>query len=246
MAIKRMRRCGLVCNGGPGCILLDEPMAGTLLGQMSRLDAEASIVWDTAIAILLTRARHGSRVRVCRTITVLDKGESFRGQQGPGQRGSHVQQVYLGTPERPDALLRVLDVTTYYGEREPVLQGVSLVVEQGTVSGTSRFGNGVGKTDACAEFDVGFTPRARRARLVFDDVETPVWRLTDMQMHIGWWQKGRRVFHRSPFTSTWRFAHRLSGTGWEEMDPAPGWGPSPRSSRWATAVEERAITVATK
>lgn len=92
---------------------------------------------------------------------------------------------------RPAALLNAIDVHTYYGESH-VLQGVTLSVEQGTV--TAVLGrNGVGKTTLCRSL-VGLTP-ARAGRVVFNGAE-----ITHMPPHrihklgISLVPQGRRIF----------------------------------------------------
>jgi branched-chain amino acid transport system ATP-binding protein len=88
-------------------------------------------------------------------------------------------------------ILDVADLQTYYGDSH-VLQGVSLAVEQGTV--TAVLGrNGVGKTTLCRSI-TGLTP-ARRGRVTLAGAD--ITRLPPHRIHamgVGLVPQGRRIF----------------------------------------------------
>lgn len=88
-------------------------------------------------------------------------------------------------------MLKTVDVHAYYGDSH-VLQGVTLDVEQGSV--TAVLGrNGVGKTTLCRSI-IGLTP-ARTGRVLLDGVEItrlPPHRIFDMGISLV--PQGRRIF----------------------------------------------------
>ena len=88
-------------------------------------------------------------------------------------------------------MLKIVDIHTYYGDSH-VLQGVTLSVEQGTV--TAVLGrNGVGKTTLCRSI-VGLTP-ARAGTVLFGGVDitrVPPHRIFDMGISLV--PQGRRIF----------------------------------------------------
>jgi branched-chain amino acid transport system ATP-binding protein len=110
-------------------------------------------------------------------------------------------------------MLTVSDVHTYYGDSH-VLQGVTLQVEQGTV--TTLLGrNGVGKTTVCRTI-AGLTP-ARSGRVVFNGVD-----ITHLPPHRIWERglgvvpQGRRIFSSLTVAVNLAIAERPSadGAGW--------------------------------
>ncbi len=103
-------------------------------------------------------------------------------------------------------MLSVTDVHTYYGDSH-VLQGVTMVVNRGTVAAVLGR-NGVGKTTLCRSI-VGFTP-ARSGRIVFNDVETtrlPPHRISALR--IGLVPQGRRIFSSLTVDENLAIAARL-------------------------------------
>ena len=110
-------------------------------------------------------------------------------------------------------MLEVRDLHTYYGESH-VLQGVSLGVEQGSV--TAVLGrNGVGKTTLCRSL-VGLTP-ARAGQIVFDG--TDITRVPPHRIHalrISLVPQGRRIFPSLTVRENLAIAARPleGGAGW--------------------------------
>lgn len=110
-------------------------------------------------------------------------------------------------------MLQVRDLHTYYGESH-VLQGVSLGVEQGSV--TAVLGrNGVGKTTLCRSL-VGLTP-ARSGQIVFDG--TDITRVPPHRIHalrISLVPQGRRIFPSLTVRENMAIASRPlpGGAGW--------------------------------
>jgi branched-chain amino acid transport system ATP-binding protein len=111
-------------------------------------------------------------------------------------------------------MLTVSDVHTYYGDSH-VLQGVTLHVEQGTV--TALLGrNGVGKTTVCRTI-TGLTP-ARSGQIVFNGVD-----ITRLPPHRIWERglgivpQGRRIFSSLTVAENLAIAERRSadGAGWD-------------------------------
>jgi branched-chain amino acid transport system ATP-binding protein len=110
-------------------------------------------------------------------------------------------------------MLTVSDVHTYYGDSH-VLQGVTLHVEQGTV--TALLGrNGVGKTTVCRTI-TGLSP-ARSGQIVFNGTD-----ITRLPPHRIWERglgvvpQGRRIFSSLTVAENLAIAERRSpdGAGW--------------------------------
>jgi branched-chain amino acid transport system ATP-binding protein len=110
-------------------------------------------------------------------------------------------------------MLTISDVHTYYGDSH-VLQGVTLQVEEGTV--TALLGrNGVGKTTVCRTI-VGLTP-ARLGRVVFkgfDITHLPPHRI--WERGVGVVPQGRRIFPSLTVAENLAIAvrQRTDGAGW--------------------------------
>ena len=110
-------------------------------------------------------------------------------------------------------MLQVRDLHTYYGESH-VLQGVSLGVEQGSV--TAVLGrNGVGKTTLCRSL-VGLTP-ARAGQIVFDGTDithVPPHRIHALRISLV--PQGRRIFPSLTVRENMAIASRPlpDGSGW--------------------------------
>ena len=110
-------------------------------------------------------------------------------------------------------MLRINGLHTYYGESH-VLQGVTLTVEQGTV--TALLGrNGVGKTTLCRSL-TGLTP-ARAGRVKFNGLD-----VTGLPPHRIWERglglvpQGRRIFPSLTVVENIAIAARRSdAAGWD-------------------------------
>ena len=119
-------------------------------------------------------------------------------------------------------MLKIVDIHTYYGDSH-VLQGVTLSVEQGTV--TAVLGrNGVGKTTLCRSI-VGLTP-ARAGSVLFGGVDitrVPPHRIFGMGISLV--PQGRRIFSSLTVQENLAIAARPPKP-WTEApgaSGAPGW-----------------------
>ena len=117
-------------------------------------------------------------------------------------------------------MLKIVDIHTYYGDSH-VLQGVTLSVEQGTV--TAVLGrNGVGKTTLCRSI-VGLTP-ARAGSVLFGGVD--ITRLPPhliFGMGISLVPQGRRIFSSLTVHENLAIAARPPRAGAAAAGDAPGW-----------------------
>ena len=110
------------------------------------------------------------------------------------------------------AILQVEDIHTYYGDAY-VLQGLSLVLEQGQILGLLGR-NGVGKTTLVNSI-VGFNP-PRRGRIVFKGTDiTQMSSYETVRAGMGLVPQGRRVFPTLSVEENLRVAEGGNGRrGW--------------------------------